>query len=302
MAFNTKGLTIFHKPWFHGTPVNAKKASATISFDDVISDTETITIGSNVYEFDYTDAVTAGRIKIDMTDYLTKAKATLTYSGIPVVAETVTLGAAATIEVYEFVADAEDIADPANIPVVLGTTLTADNAVTLLAEAINANSALVTAVASVMADTVILTAKTGGTGANALPIATTATKASFGAGVTTLSGGLNTCATTKGSACLVAALNANEDEVVSAVLGADTESVVISNKLVGTEGNDVAVSTTCANGSFGVDVTKLSGGQYATPCNASSAVIVISNVIYFTDKPCTKWTENAWNSATPTLL
>ena len=62
MGFNTKGLTVFHKPWFSGNPQNAKKAFATISFSGVISDTETITIGSNVYEFDYTDAITAGRI------------------------------------------------------------------------------------------------------------------------------------------------------------------------------------------------------------------------------------------------
>ena len=301
MGFNTKGLTIFHKPWFHGTPVNAKKASATISFDDVISDTETITIGSNVYEFDYTDAVTAGRIKIDMTDYLTKATATLTYESVPVEAETVTLGAGDSEEVYEFVADVGDLTE-GNIAVILGEDFTVDNAVTELAEVINANSALVTALASENDGTVVLTAKAGGTGANTLAVATTASNAEFGAGVTTLSGGLNTCTAANGSACLVAALNANEDEVVSATLGADTESVVISNKLVGTEGNNVTVSTTCDNGLFGDGATKLSGGQYATPCNASSAVIVVDNTIYFTDKPCTKWTENAWYSASPSLL
>ena len=301
MGFNTNGLTIFHKPWFTGAPQNAKKASATISFSDVISDTETITIGSNVYEFDYTDAVTAGRIKIDMTDYLTKATATLTYTNIPVIEKTITIGTAASLETYEMVAAADEVTDPDNIPVVLGTTLTAANAVTKLAEAINSNSALVSAVANTTDGKVVITALAGGTGANTLAIATTETNASFGLGVTTLSGGLNTCTTANGSACLVAALNANEDEVVSATLGADAESVVISNKLVGTEGNSVAVSTTCASGSFDDGVTKLFGGQYATPCQ-TACYIDISGTWYFASIPVTKWTENGWYSAALTLL
>ena len=295
--------TRMFKTWFHGAPQNAKKASATLTFDGVISDGEEVVIGDNTYEFDRDSNLENGlAIAADMTNYLTKANATLTYLSVPVVTKTITLGAAATIEIYEIVAAADEVTDPDNIPVVLGTTLTAANAVTKLAEAINSNSALVSAVANTTDGKVVITALAGGTGANTLAIATTETNASFGVGVTTLSGGLNTCTAANGSACLVAGLNANEDEVVSATLGADTESVVISNKLVGTEGNDVGVSTTCANGLFDAGVTKLSGGQYATPCNASSAVIVISNVIYFTDKPCTKWTENAWNSATPTLL
>jgi hypothetical protein len=81
-----------------------------------------------------------------------EARATLTFSDIPVAAETVIIGD----ETYEIVAAAEDIADPANIPVVLGATMTADNAVTKLAEAISANSALVDAVGNTTADTVLV--------------------------------------------------------------------------------------------------------------------------------------------------
>jgi hypothetical protein len=292
--------TRMYKPWFDGAPQNAKKAKATISFDGVISDTETVTIGSNVYEFDYNDTITEGRIKIDMTDYLTKANATLTYDNAPVEADTVTLGAGDSEEVYEFVADVDNLTE-GNIAVILGEDFTVDNAVTELAEVINANSALVTALASKSDGTVVLTAKAGGTGANTLAVDTTTSNASFGAGVTTLSGGLNTCTAANGSACLVAALNANEDEVVSATLGADTESVVISNKLVGTEGNNVTVSTTCDNGSFDDGATKLSGGQYATPCQ-TACYINISGTWYFASTPATKWSENSWYSAALTLL
>ena len=251
MGFNTKGLTVFNRVWFSGNPVNAVKASATLSFEGVVVAAETVTING---------------------------------------------------QVYEFVAAAEDIAVATNIPCVVGVTLTADNAVTVLAAAINANSDIVTAVANTTTDTVVITAIAGGTGANALAIATDETNASFGGGVTTLSGGLNTCTAADGAACIVNAINTNTSEVVSAVVGVDGSSAVISYKLVGTDGNTVGVSTTAANGDFGAEVTTLSGGIFATPCNASAAVIVIDNAIYFTDKPCTKYTQNAWYLATPTLV
>jgi len=180
MGFNTKGLTVFYKPWFAGNPTNANKASAT-----------------------------------------------LTFSGVVVAAEIVTIGD----EIFEFVAAAEDVSDPTHIPVVVAADLTADNAVTKLGLEISSNSLLVDAVASIVNDTVLL---------------------------------------------------------------------VVDN--VGTESNSIAISTTCTNATFGVDVTTLSGGTYATPCNASAAIIVIDNTIYYTDKPCSKYTEDAWYSCTSTLL
>ena len=155
-----------------------------------------------------------------------KAKATLTFSDVVVAAETVTIEG----QVFEFVAVAGDIADPANIPVVVGATLTADNAVTKLAEAINANSTLVTAV---------------------------------------------------------------EDT--------DDDTCIITYILVGTEGNDISVATTCTNATFGVDVSLLSGGQYATPA-MTACFIKISGVWYITNSPVDKWDEEGWYSATPTLI
>lgn len=114
-----------------------------------------------------------------------KATATLTFDGIPVVAETVTIGT----EVYEFVAAAANVADEDNIAVVLGETLTADKAVTELAKAINANSELVTAVASTTDDTVVVEYKTIGTEGNDVAVAETCTNASWGADVAKLFGG-----------------------------------------------------------------------------------------------------------------
>ena len=113
-----------------------------------------------------------------------KSTATLTFEGNPVVTQTVTIGT----EVYEFVAAAED-AQEGNIAVVLGETLTADKAVEELAKAINANSALVTAVASTTDNTVVVEYKTIGTDGNDVAVAETCTNASWGADVAKLSGG-----------------------------------------------------------------------------------------------------------------
>ena len=157
------------------------------------------------------------------------ASATLTFDGAVVAAETVTIGE----KVFEFVAAAVEVAEGTDYAVVVGATLTADNAVTKLADAINANLTDVVAVKDTTEDT-----------------------------------------------------------------------CTITYKAVGTEGNAVTVATICTNASFGEDedVDSLSGGQYATPCKASTAAIIIDNTIYFTNKPCTKWTEDAWYSAATTLL
>lgn len=114
-----------------------------------------------------------------------KATATLTFKGIPVVAETVTIGGT---EVYEFVATADNVQE-GNIAVVLGETLTADKAVEELAKAINANSVLVTAVASKEDDTVVVEYKTIGTDGNDVAVAEDCTSASWGDDVEKLSGG-----------------------------------------------------------------------------------------------------------------
>jgi phage tail sheath gpL-like len=137
------GDFIYKKKWFSAaSPVNPKKATATLTFTGTVSDAETVTVGTQIFELKASGNAGTGKIKVDIS------------SGV-----------------------------------------TADIAVAKIAEAINANSTIVTATASTTDDTVVITYKT-----------------------------------------------------------------------VGTAGNEVAVATTCVNGSFGEDVTALSGGQYGTPC------------------------------------
>jgi hypothetical protein len=290
--------TQFYKKWFGlTTPVNAKKATATLTFSDVVSDGDEVSIGDIAYEFDRDSNLENGlAVDIDMTDVLIRATATLTFIGIPVAAETVTIGAGEDIEVYEFVADAEDIADPANIPVVLGETFTADAAVTELADAVNSSSLLVDAVSDTDDDTVLFTAKVGGTGANTTAVSTTATNASFGVDVTTLSGGANTVSAADAASVLADAINANENEVVTAE--ADGGTVVVSYKIVGTEGNSMAVDTDATNGSWGEDVITLSGGQFATPVSCA-CFIKIGNNYYVTNDAVTKFDTDGWYVGAP---
>ena len=156
-----------------------------------------------------------------------KASEVLELSGTPIATEVVEIND----EVYEFIAHNGEVAVASNYAVVMATTPTADDAVTKLAAAINANSKYVTAVAS----------------------------------------------------------TPNDD-------------VTIIAKLVGTEGNDIAIDTDLTNGAFVDDATELSGGQYATPCKATNALIEIDGTKYYTTKPVDKFSETGWNSIALTEL
>lgn len=134
MAYGTLHL---QEKWFsESSPKNPHKASATLTFEGTVADGETVTVGSEVYEFKASGNAGTGKIKVDVS------------SGV-----------------------------------------TADIAVVKLKDAINANSALVTAVASTADDTVVVEYKTIGTEGNDIGVSTTATNASWGEDVLTLKGG-----------------------------------------------------------------------------------------------------------------
>jgi len=128
-------------------PVNAVAATGTLTFSDSVSDTETVTIGDDVYEFDTDASVTEGNILVDVS------------------------GGA-----------------------------TASAAVTALVAAINANDTQGVGAADGAGDTVVLTADTKGTVANA--IATTETCANGAFGAATLEGGVDGTVGAKGQAYL----------------------------------------------------------------------------------------------------
>lgn len=164
--------TQFFKKWFsNSTPLAGVKATGTLTFTGVVADGQTVTIGSEVYEFDVDSSVTDGNITVDVS------------GGV-----------------------------------------TASDAVTALVATITANSTIVTAV--------------DGTG----------------------------------------------------------DTVVVTYNWVGTDGNSIATTETCTNGSWGD--TTLKTGQFATPVNCP-AFIILSGVWYIAESAVTKYTEGGWKSATP---
>ena len=82
-------------------------------------------------------------------------------------------------------------------------------------------------------------------------------------------------------------------EILEAVEDIDGIDKVLTVELVSASGVGVVPF---------MEPTNFTGGQYATPCNASKAAIVIDDTIYITDKPVNKWTEDGWYSATLTKL
>jgi hypothetical protein len=94
---------------------------------------------------------------------------------------------------------------------------------------------------------------------------------------------------------LAIAINANST-LVTAVGSDGFDTVTILSKFVGTEGNSITISETLTNAAFLNDATELSGGQYATPCKASSALIEIGGTKYYTEKQVDKWSITGWST------
>ena len=85
------------------TPVNAVAASGILTFTDVVSDGETVTIGNDVYEFDTDTSITEGNILVDVStgataaDAVTALVAAITTNGTEPI--TATDGAGNTIDI-----------------------------------------------------------------------------------------------------------------------------------------------------------------------------------------------------------
>lgn len=112
--------------------------------------------------------------------------------------------------------------------------------------------------------------------------------------------GAGDTASDKAAAKLVAAINANSTLVESEASKDDNEKdiVVVTYKNVGTKGNSVAVAETMTNGSWGTDVTKLSGGQYGTPCPVVDTIVYTSPYYYWCDVAGNK-DDVSWKRFTP---
>lgn len=95
---------------------------------------------------------------------------------------------------------------------------------------------------------------------------------------------------------LVAAITANST-LVNAVDG-EGDIVVVTAKIVGTSGNDITIATTCANASWGEEVTKLANGQFGTPCSQKDVIVRDDNCYYWCEKEGSESTV-VWKKFTP---
>ena len=176
-----------------------------------VQDGETVTFGTNVFEVDFssTSAITAGRIRVNLSGSGTLAAAnkTGTFSGVGTANDTVILGATT----YKLVGTLTGAANEVLIGGSAGATR--DNLVAAVNAAAGAGTtygtgtvanATVSAAASSTAD-IIVTAKAKGTVGNSIAISEVGSGFSFAGGATTLSGGAD--ATADDMATALAALS-----------------------------------------------------------------------------------------------
>jgi hypothetical protein len=271
-------------PWFDGTaPVNAENATATLTFSGVVVDGETVTINGVTYEFDANSNVTSGNVAVDISEGTkAQATATLTFDGDVSDEETVTIGT----EVYEFDTSGEAAITEGHIRVDVSGGATASDAVTALVAAINANTELAITATDGDGNTVVVACDAAGaldgSAGNAIAVDTDCADGSWGENVNALSGGSDATAAEAVTA-LVAAL---EDDANVTAADGDNDTVVITAKIAGVVGNDITVAETCANATWGVNVTKLSGGVDCTEVTVPYTMLQDDSYYYVNIAPC----------------
>jgi hypothetical protein len=242
------------------------KASQTLTIDTNPTATNTMTIGTTEYTFRATaDFDAAGEIEIGTDAAATQANivaAIMGTDGVNEAHELVTIGAfadnIATVTAKtagtagNSIATTETFTAGTNVfgdtALAGGTdTATAPNAILALVAAITANSEVATAVDG-SGDTVVVTAVEKFPES---PIASTVTMAHGGFGATTLAAD-TTCSAADAVTAIVAAINGNDDSLVTAADGAGN-TVVATAKVRGTAGNSLATTDTMSNGVWGAE-------------------------------------------------
>lgn len=238
---STKDLT------FQSSPAAAALGTLTIS--GVVIDTELVTIGTDVYEFDTHTAstITAGHIRVNISASATKAQGTLTLAVQPAAGETFTMGNRTYVYVASGTAENPgEISIGADLPAAKLTTVAAINGT----DGFNIANTLVSA--SVFSTNVCtVTALAGGTAGNSIVM----TEALAGSGnVMNGSGVLGAttagvdCTATNAGIALAAAINTRNNAVSATQT---TGTVTITALTLGTAGNSIATTEGLANGSFG---------------------------------------------------
>lgn len=235
----------------------AAAATGTLTISGVVVDTQTVTVGARVYEFDThtTATITSGRVRVNIAASSTAAAGTLTLDTQPTAGDTMTIG----VRTYAFVAagtadEAGEISRGADLSAAKTAVVAAINGT----DGVNAANAAVSA-AAFAGDDCVLTARAGGVGGNSIVTTETFTAGTnvFDAGTlgTTVAG--VDCLAPAAVTALVSAIDGDASALVDAADGAG-DTVVITADATGSAGNALATTETMTNGAFGG--ATLSGG------------------------------------------
>lgn len=249
-----------------GTPVNAVNASKVLTISGVVIDGETVTIGTDVYEFAADTALTVGEGHIAVNINAATAKATdgLTMDINPIAGNTMTIGT----KVFTFVPNGTGNAD-GEIDI---ETLLADTQVNVIAAIRgtdhNDPHPLVTCDEAFLSDVLAITALAGGVAGNDIATTETFTAGSNVFSAVKLANGTD-CIAADAVTALVAAITASDTQGVGAADGAD-DTVVLTADVAGVIGNAIVIGKSMTNGAFAGGAVLLSGGVDGTVGEAQS--------------------------------
>lgn len=242
-----------------GTPTNASSASAILSISGVVVDGERVTIGNDVYEFvaDAVKTVSDRNIPVDISSDTIASHGSLTMSIQPTSGDTITIGD----KTYIFVPVGTDTADA---EVSIGASLS--DAQANLVAAINGTDGIsnphpLVSASNFSSDICTITALIGGTAGDAIATTETFTSSSNVFGAATLGSGAD-CSAGDAVTALVTAITAFDTQGITGTDG--TGDTVVLTASPGKAGNNISVSTTMVNASFGNGVTAMSGGTDGT--------------------------------------
>lgn len=244
-----------------GTPVNAISATETLEISGVVVDSETVSIGDDIYEF-VTDAAKTKtaptNIAVDIAANAVKSSNTLTLPTQPTAGDTMWIGT----KIYTFVPEGTANAEG---EVSVGTDLASAKLAIVAAingtDGINNPSDEVTASAFV-ANVCTITALVGGVVGNTIPTTETFTAVGNVFSAITLGTGTD-CSAANAKTAFMAAVTASDTQGVGATSGAGT-NVTLTADAGGVAGNEITLAETMTNGAFTAAATELSGGVDGT--------------------------------------
>ncbi len=227
------------------TPVKTAAATGLLTVDGVVCDGETVTIGTDVYEFDADASVEEGNIAVDISgETKTQATATLTISGSMLDGETVTIGE----DVYE--ATTTGTASGTNIAIDLSLVSTAATGTLSFSDGVSDGEVVVIGDDTFEFDT-----------------NDTVTEGNIQVFV-----GANTDAPSAVIA-LVAAIEAAGTQPLSAVDGAGN-TVVVTGDYHRFADNSIATTTTCASATWGAEYLVSGADATAAACVTALALAI----------------------------